>query len=136
MEYFSKLTDEGELIVTSISDDSEIIILKGDYIKIWELIQSPVVDPQTYKNTISDEDISFLKPFLNFLHFNKFGFSINSNIKSELNLRYKTGINGGFEIFEHLSNEVYAQECSDAGTDGYGNAEDWIAGCSGRNEWY
>jgi hypothetical protein len=139
MDYFSKLSDEGDLIVTTISDETEVIQLSGDYIKIWELIQSSEINSEAYKNCLLDPSLAFLKPFLNFLYFNKFWFLISENTKTELITKFKPEILGSFKIYEEINFEVFAQitdlECSANGTDAYNNAEAWIAGCSGYNEW-
>lgn len=130
MDYFSKLTDEGDLILTSISDDSEVIVIGGDYIKIWDLIQSSEMDSEKYRLAISDKEISFLKPFLNFLYFNKFGFDLSDIKTKKIVLGFKENLSGTFKLFEVYSvnngnHLVYAQ-WSPRGKDAYG----WPEGCS------
>ena len=124
MNYFSKLSDDGELFVTSLTEETQVIVLSGDYITIWELIQSPSSDGSTSKSYNSNSKLKPIKPFLNFLHFNNFNFEINSKSCEIILSIIDKGISGEFKTFD-LDNvseslyQVYAQKCSPNGTLGY-----------------
>ena len=107
MNYFSKLNNNNELWVTSLSEDSGIMILTGDYIELWELIQSSSekIDIQSEKLASSFEDLSGsnnkeFKSFLIFLKFNKFNYEIKPKTTDKIKSIISKGLIGEYKLFE------------------------------------
>jgi hypothetical protein len=128
MEYFSKLSEEGELFVTSLSDDTNIIVLSGNYIEIWEIINIPQAGVLEPKTLFSPENYKLISPFFQFLKFNKFTYQLNPNSCHHISEILKKGLSGTYKVFdmdsvsESFVYQVHAK-CSPNGTlccDAYG----------------
>ena len=105
MYYFSKRDDEGRLLITTLDDNSGVVVLSGDYILIWDIIKLKEDVTPLEKEVMSvilkisgNQSLKILSNFLNFLIVNKLYFDASDKDINQLLslLQKKSELKGEF----------------------------------------
>lgn len=105
MYYFSKRDDEGRLLITTLDDNSGVVVLSGDYILIWDTIKLKEDVTPLEKEMMSvilkisgNHPLKIISNFLNFLVLNKLYFDASEkNVNQLLSLlQKKSDLKGEF----------------------------------------